>query len=150
MKICIYLDCNRPVFSKGFCIYHYKKKRVKNTSDKLPKKTGEADLFRSIWNSRPHRSELSGVPLQRYEGTEYFHWMFAHILDKKNFPLFRLEEENIMIVEPFNEHRLLDQGSSDQRIKFKDNSKYIVDWDLFYQKKEYLLKKYHEHLKQLL
>jgi hypothetical protein len=150
MKICTHSDCNRPVFSKGFCIYHYKKKRTRTSLNKLPKKTGEADLFNKIWNSRPHKSELSGISLERYEGTEYFYWMFAHILDKKNYPLFRLEEENIMIVEPFNEHRLLDQGSSDQRISFNNNSKRIVNWDLFYQKKEYLLKKYHEHLKQLL
>jgi len=76
--------------------------------------------------------------------------MFAHVLDKKNYPLFKLNEENIMLVEPFYEHSLLDHGTYEQREKYNNNNTIKVNWDLFFHKKEYLKVKYQEHLKQLL
>jgi hypothetical protein len=76
--------------------------------------------------------------------------MFAHVLDKKNYPLFKTNEENIMLVEPFDEHRLLDQGTFDQRTDYNDKSQFKANWDLFFQKKEYLKVKYQEFLNQIL
>jgi len=147
MKICTHPNCSNPVFSHGICKFHYKwKPKIKKVI--LPKNTGQLALFDQIWNTRPHVSELSGGPLDKYYNTPFFIWLFAHVLDKKNYPLFIIEEENIMLMSP-EEHRLLDHGDSDHREAYNEDHKYTANWDLFFQKKGYLKNKYRERLHQL-
>jgi hypothetical protein len=155
MKTCIEPNCTNLVFSHGVCKYHYhwqsKNNNIKTKPRiKIVKNIRQIELFKQVWNTRPHISELSGVSLEKWENTPYFYWMFAHVLDKKNYPLFKTNEENIMLVEPFDEHRLLDQGTFDQRTDYNDKSQFKANWDLFFQKKEYLKVKYQEFLNQIL
>ena len=57
------------------------------------KKTGELDLFKEIWEERPHKSEISNTPIP------FFHPQhFAHILPKSAYPRYRLEKQNIILL----------------------------------------------------
>jgi hypothetical protein len=150
MKTCTHNGCNNPVFSKGICKYHYRytpKEKVKKVLSSIC--SGQMDLFNKIWGSRPHKSELSRQPLDQFKNTQYFVWLFAHILPKGQFPMFKLEEENILLISP-EEHRLIDFGTCDERMEYNEVANYKCNWDVFYQRKEYLKVKYNERLKQIL
>lgn len=63
--------------------------------DKSPSKFLEMrEFFMSIWNKRPHRSEVSGDYLGREPMSTYFH----HILPKEKYPEACLDEENIILL----------------------------------------------------
>lgn len=64
------------------------------------KRTGELELFKKIWNERPHYCEVTGLYLPKFEPI-----LFSHILSKGAYPKFRLYEPNIMLVHPMI-HRL--------------------------------------------
>lgn len=50
-------------------------------------------FFLEIWNERPHKSEVSGLPL--YEPLDLF---FDHLLPKKKWPQYKLCRWNIALV----------------------------------------------------
>lgn len=63
--------------------------------DKSPSKFLEMrQFFLSIWNKRPHRSEVSNVYLGKEAMSTYFH----HILPKEKYPEACLDEENIILL----------------------------------------------------
>jgi hypothetical protein len=63
--------------------------------DKSPSKFLEMrQFFLSIWNKRPHRSEVSDVYLGKEPMSTYFH----HILPKEKYPEACLDEENIILL----------------------------------------------------
>lgn len=97
----------------------------------------EATLFEHLWNIKPHVSEISGRDLDKIT---LFFSMFAHVLPKKKYRLFRYNPENIMLIHPM-EHVLIDQGSSSARKKYTLEFP-SADFSIFYQKKEELLKSY--------
>jgi hypothetical protein len=138
MKTCSHPNCTNPVFSHSICKFHYRYIPKNKNKPKDAKKESQVELFMRVWNSRPHVSELSGMPLQN---VFYKLNIFAHVLDKKNWPRFKYRDENIMIVAP-EEHLLLDQGTERQREKYNETSPYIANWDLFYQKQKELKIKY--------
>ena len=78
---------------------------------KRKKATGEYALFEMIWNTRPHHSELSGIPISYPHPSN-----FVHVLAKGQgkYPLFKLFEQNIVILTEF-EHHLYDNGTEGQR-----------------------------------
>lgn len=51
-------------------------------------------FFLSIWNKKPHKSEVSGVYLGKEPMSTYFH----HILPKEKYPEACLDEENIILL----------------------------------------------------
>ena len=51
-------------------------------------------FFLSIWNKRPHKSEISGEKLYGEPLSIYFH----HILPKNKYPQAEEDEENIILV----------------------------------------------------
>lgn len=51
-------------------------------------------FFLSIWEKRPHKSEISG----KYLGKEPSSMFFHHILPKNKHPEAKLDEENIIIL----------------------------------------------------
>jgi hypothetical protein len=59
----------------------------------------QSQLFNKIWESRQHRSELSGLPLLP-KGHPQWHWQFAHILPKGTYPKWKFEEKNIILCLP--------------------------------------------------
>lgn len=64
----------------------------------------QTELFRWVWETRPHYSEVSGKPL----GEEPNVWFFAHVLPKGSYGLFKLYPFNIVLMTP-REHTLYDQ-----------------------------------------
>lgn len=63
--------------------------------DKSPSKFLEMrKFFLSIWDKRPHRSEVSDVYLGKEAMSTYFH----HILPKEKYPEACLDEENIILL----------------------------------------------------
>ena len=92
MKTCQHEGCSFPIWSHGYCKFHQRDRAdYKPYKFKQREPTGEMDVFKAIWDERPHVSEISGKPLDKYEGTEFFPNLFMHILDKKNYPKYRLE-----------------------------------------------------------
>jgi len=140
MKTCKHEGCNWPVWGHGFCKFHQRDREdFKAPTIKPRKTTGELDVFKEIWAERPHRSEISGRALDKYEGTEFFPNIFLHILDKKNWPKYRLNKDNIMLGTPW-EHMLVDQGTRDQRRKYELEIE--GSFQLFYVKRERLKEEY--------
>jgi hypothetical protein len=148
-KICNKDNCSYPVFGKGFCKMHQylrtdkkpkplKKKAIK---PKTRENSGQAALFLSIWYSSDRLSFLSGKPLDRYAGTDFFPNLFAHVLSKaqNKYPKFKLYANNIILLTP-EEHTLFDHGTIEQREKYgKLNG---CDWEKVYKLKDELIKEY--------
>lgn len=106
---CTECNCSRIIVVKSglckVCNHRKKGKSFKSAIKTQRKTTGELALFRAIWATRPHRSEVSGDPL----GDEFNICFFMHILCKKNYPRFRLYDKNI-ILGTKDEHTTYDHG----------------------------------------
>lgn len=101
--------------------------------------SGEAELFREIWNERERVSFLSGDELKYVEGSEFWWNLFAHVLPKGKFPHFRLNKDNIVLLTP-HEHHLLDHSTEARRQSYSDNWEmvYLLEAKLWLQyKKQY-------------
>ena len=136
--ICEKCGNERMIVNKTYRLCYYCNQiRMHGTPYKKRKPTGEMNLFKEIWNARPHVSEISGRNLEVFAGrmSMLFPNMFAHILDKKNYPNERNNPDNIMLVHP-EEHTLIDQGTEKQRKEYE--KKYNCSFDIFYKKKEKL------------
>lgn len=132
MKTCQADNCSNPVFSHLYCRKHqylrvdtcaYVKRKCLKTSVLKPtakKPTGEKVLFECIWNTRPHKSQLSGkkIPYPRPGN-------FAHLLPKGKYPELRLVDINIVLLTTY-EHFLFDQGTEEQRKKYAEENH--CDW----------------------
>lgn len=74
-----------------------KKKGISRKSDKQKEVTAEdLEFFKSIWEERPHRCEVSGKLLKEF--SPYF---FSHVLTKQAYPSFRYNRKNIVLCTPF-------------------------------------------------
>ena len=84
------------------------------------KKTGELELFKKIWEERPHVSEVSGKPLGNFKPM-----YFSHVLTKGAYPGFRLNKDNI-VLKTEHEHQLWEFGTREQRDEYdkKNNAKF--------------------------
>lgn len=104
----------KELYAKGLCFYHYgesvalkrymknlenivfpasklkagKKKPIKK---KFPKKTGEAEMFKQIWEEREHIC----INCKVYLGEEPIVHFFSHIKGKGANPELRLDKDNI-------------------------------------------------------
>jgi hypothetical protein len=109
MRTCNVDGCNRPVFGKGVCGYHYPKTKLKVNpqiaKDFLSclgksevvgpeKQKARNDFFMSIWNKRSHVCQHCG----KFLGNEPKSYMFDHILEKQKHKSLEFEEENIWLV----------------------------------------------------
>lgn len=52
------------------------------------------EFFLSIWEKRPHKSEISGKSLGKEILSVYFH----HILPKKEYPYAKYDRQNIILL----------------------------------------------------
>ena len=156
---CSIAGCNGIVFAHNVCKYHYNRqyqKPISKREKKIPRIlkdpvihrgmsgivqfespfTSQPQMFKHIWKTRPCNSFLSAHPLDEY-GINFYYNLFAHVLSKNKFPLFRLNEENIILLTPY-EHTLLDKGTKAQRDKYSSN------WWAVKEKAKQLWEKYHE------
>ena len=62
----------------------------------------QKELFDYIWETRPHKSELSGFDLLP-KGHFQWHWQFLHVLPKGSYPKYKLNENNVILGLP-SEH----------------------------------------------
>jgi hypothetical protein len=53
------------------------------------------ELFKHIWETRPHVSQISGEPLLPM-GNFQWHWQFLHVLGG-NYPHYKLNPDNILL-----------------------------------------------------
>ena len=144
------IDCNNgktiTLYAGGRCRYHYWKHRDKVKQNKKPlsersiQGTGEKKMFQEIWKTREHISFLSRKGLNVYDGTKFWYSCFAHVLPKGKYPKLKINPENIVLLTP-EEHRLLDQGTEDQRKKYQQEN-YYADWDKIFKLKDKLKLKY--------
>lgn len=95
-KTCKIEGCTNPVWSGGMCRNHISpSKGLKKTYSKS--KQGDDEMrtfFMTVWNSRPHKSEISGD----YLGSEPLSTFFHHILPKSKYSELALEKENIILL----------------------------------------------------
>lgn len=167
MKKCTYTNCPWPVFgtdkntNKGYCKKHQylrsdlKRKINRGTAGQRRKKIlnnkygfdpfqwghdKEIDMFAQLWGESNKKSQLSGRDLSSFEIVKNWVSCFAHVLDKKNYPLYRYNPENILIIHPF-EHYLVDFGSVSQRIDYFEFFP-KTDFNIFYDLREKLKKSY--------
>jgi hypothetical protein len=97
----------------------------------------EADLFRYIWETQPHYSYISGIPIREPSPAN-----FAHVLSKalNRHPHFRLNPNNIILA-TMEEHSLIDQGTVLTRERYCKRIK-SASFKPFYQKQEGLIREY--------
>jgi hypothetical protein len=104
-KLCSVENCNKPIWSKGLCLSHIKRKPITPKRggllvakrDMFVQKTKietMRNFFLEIWKKRKHYSEVSDSYLGSEPMTTYFH----HILPKEKYPEACLDEENIIIL----------------------------------------------------
>jgi hypothetical protein len=59
----------------------------------IPKKTGELEIFKQIWEEREHFCYVCNSPLYVFDV-----WNFGHVLSKGAMPSLRLNKDNIVLL----------------------------------------------------
>lgn len=84
-------------------------KRKPKSSEKISEEKEQRDkiweLFDSIWNSRPHRSEVSGETIWGENRSIYYH----HILPKSVYKQAMYDPDNIIVLSG-NEHSSIENN----------------------------------------
>lgn len=96
------------------------------------KQTGELEIYKEIWNERPHKSEIDGT----YLGEELQPIFFSHILSKGAYPSYRLDKRNIILKTP-EQHQLWEFG--DKKELRKD-----PNWNIVFERFDELKFEYYE------
>ena len=105
MKTCSVENCSKPIWSKGLCLSHIKRKPITPKRggllvakrDMFVQKTKietMRNLFLEIWKERKHYSEVSGD----YLGGEALSTFFHHILPKSKYPELQYDKSNIILL----------------------------------------------------
>src|SRR5690606_6192182 len=78
----------------------------------------DKEFFKSIWDSRPHLSEVSGKKLD-YDFSPSMYFVFSHVLSKAAYPSYRHDPRNIVLV-TLEEHQEWEFGDrKDPKWDFK-------------------------------
>ncbi len=125
-KNCKADNCGYIVFGKGYCKSHQYLRLDYNPYVYKKEPTGELEIFKDIWNKRPHVSFLSNKKLNEFSVS-----LFAHVLPKgqNKFPKWKLKPNNIILLTA-EEHDLLDKGTKAQREKYAQQNN--CDWNKIY------------------
>lgn len=123
--------------------YQQKLKANPKSGQSLPQRppTGEYNTFIEIWSERQHISFLTGEVIYENPGTLMFVNCFAHLLSKKNYPKFRLNKENIILLTP-HQHFILDFGTESMRKKYEEQ--HGCSFDRIFELRDKLKKQYEE------
>ena len=114
------LECNRIRLEKQG---KFKLTRNQKFVIKYPNHgfNSETEVFQHVWDTRPHMSFISGRGIPEFD-----YKCFAHILSKKQFPAFRFNPENIVLLTVY-EHGLYDQGTAGRRLGYPADWKALND-----------------------
>jgi hypothetical protein len=104
-NLCSVESCSKPVWSKGLCVNHIKRKPITPKRggllvakrDMFVQKTKietMRNFFLEIWKERKHYSEVSG----EYLGSEPLSTFFHHILPKEKYPDEAYDKSNIILL----------------------------------------------------
>lgn len=166
MRACCVNNCSQPVWGtdkktrQGYCKGHQYKRTDLKKKEFKPKKPiavrskripfhrsafgsdSQVDIFMLLWIERSEMCEeviceYTGENLSRFFGTDLWYSCFAHVLNKKNWPLFKLNLSNIKIVFP-DFHTIVDQGTIADRAKHPDWDFAAWDKDVIEMKEKYL------------
>ena len=99
--------------------------------------TSEKEMFKHIWDTRPHKSELSGIKIPEPKAHN-----FLHVLPKglNKYPHFRFNPYNI-VLGTMKEHHLFDNGTDRQRREY-EKSVGMEFWDSLYEMAERFKREY--------
>lgn len=170
MKICLFENCNRFVFSNDYCMGH----QYMRTDDKWLNnhnfKPVEPRSFKRSTNVPPKQNNSFKTQLQFSFGfttqKQMFdfvwssrphvcqisgsnldlvpeirrHWTMAHIIPKSLYPYFKYNEQNILLISP-EAHQLVDNFTEDMREKHKE-----VDFDKWFSLVDEQKQKYKDFL----
>jgi hypothetical protein len=100
-----------------------KKRLAPRKRIKISKGSGESqvDMFRAIWEGRPHKCFVTGWDIDSFSSSDRFINCFAHILNKNYYKKAKFDPENIVLVHP-DVHYLIDHGTKAQRTAFEEAS----------------------------
>lgn len=119
--------------SKNLCDYHNKKRKAKPLKKKPRKKTGEAELFKKIWEELEPEQRVSFVTgfllPDIHEMRTYY---FSHVLSKGAYPELRTNRDNIVLM-TLKEHQLWEF----EKDKIKNNPM----WEKVFLRRKELLEK---------
>ena len=117
--------------------------RSKRYNDKFAYSTewgysSEMDMFKDIWDNRPHVSQVSGHPIPEAAAHN-----FAHVLAKgiNKYPHLRLCPWGVYLL-TMKEHHLWDNGSEEQRRQYAESINKPECWDEITAKAEELKEYY--------
>lgn len=142
MRNCEHGNCTFPVFGTdkntgiGYCSSHQwcrtdkKVRKIPVRSKKQPSFDlsfgfeSQVQLFGQLWENAKNSKgrvvcKFTDNEVHFYTTLEKFLCNFAHILPKGRFPYFKLNPDNIEIVDP-EFHRIVDQGTQEDRAKHPD------------------------------
>jgi len=153
-KICLKCNQERYIYARGLCGYCYGAQATRKAQERakekarlnpkpnkaqfvLRKPTGEAAMFELIWeHKKPHVSAVSNKPISEYEYRT--RKCFAHVLSKKQYPMFRLNEDNIEYL-TWDEHTFWD-NRTEEELQVRINRG--EDWGYMLRKEEELKAQY--------
>jgi len=144
MKTCKAPNCISPAQSHNYCFRHgylrtdskKPQRTIKRQADKKTVLTpdfgfiDQLTMFATLWEN--HKDEkgrvlctFTGRQLNGFLMSDLFLNCFAHILSKKQYPWFKLNPANVVIVNP-EFHRIIDQGTLKERAEHPE-----WKWDLW-------------------
>lgn len=94
------------------------KSELKTTKNELLFSFGfnnQKEMFDFVWSSRPHICQISGSNLDLVPESRK-HWCCAHLIPKGLYPYFKLNEQNILLIDP-EVHQCVDNFTEDMREK---------------------------------
>ena len=150
--ICV--ECNKETWLANnalrLCNYHNKIRKMEKKKQKNVERGEDitlTELYQKIWDSRPHKSFLTGKTLDLIPRV-FWKNIFCHCLAKgqNQYPKFKLKEYNIILLTP-REHFLLDFGTEQSRDQYKtecESQGLPCDWGQIRALQETLKTKYNE------
>ena len=82
--------------------------------------TTQRELFEYVWNTRPHKCELTGKIIREPKAR-----CFPHILGKWMNKKYKFDSNNIMLVYWIDEHREIDRLASWNKYELEQ---YLIKW----------------------
>lgn len=134
---CSVLGCSLFPSSNGKCFKHQNEEKLKQEQ---PLFKNQMEIFNYLWDTKPHISEISERKLTSQRGSLLWRCYFMHVLPKGKFPKSKFDPNNFLLGHQ-EEHTLIDQGTEEQRKKYKEQYP-DTNWDIFYDKQKKLKEEY--------